>query len=371
MSDVEALVQVAVRNRIGHLTLNRPNGLNALSLLLQQLYAWEQDPYILAVVLRATGENAFCGGDIHMRYDRHQLGGKRHEIFLAEEYSLCEYIQAYPKPVLALMDGFVLGGYMGLVQGASLRVITGQVKIGMPEVGIGFFQSVGGSYFLPRLPGELGIYLGITGLQVRAADALYARLADWCLPREQVAELDRCLDQMSWTAHPQEALRAVLATLCSNKLLGSELKALRPVIDAYFALPDLPSIRTALLGENRPEFQDWAEETVKVLDSRSPLSKAVTLELLRCGRKLSLADCFAQELHLGYQWRDKGYFMEGVHASIIDRNEAPGSNPPTLEGRDPTQAQAIFAGVKSAAEKIRRTVRTPQNKRDAQCTNSN
>ncbi|WP_367371504.1 enoyl-CoA hydratase/isomerase family protein [Pseudomonas lini] len=364
MTDVEAPILAAVRNRIGHLTLNRPGGLNALTLpmvrlLLQQLHAWEQDPEIVAVVLRATGEKAFCaGGDIRMLYDSHESGNNQHEIFLEEEYALDEHIHTYPKPIMALMDGFVLGGGMGLAQGATLRVITERTRMGMPEVGIGFYPDVAGSYFLPRLSGELGIYLGVSGIQIRAADALYARLADWCIPSKQITELDRCLDSMSWTSHPREDLCTLLATLAVSKLPGSELKAFRPVIDEYFALSDLPSIRAALLTESRPEFQDWAEETVKLLDSRSPLAMAVTLELLRRGRKLPLADCFAQELHLDYQWFDKGDFMEGVRALIIDKDKNPRWNPPTLAELDPARVQAFFDGFKPGAGKVRRTVTT-------------
>lgn len=362
MSDVEAPVLVAVRNRIGHLTLNRPAGLNALTLpmvrlLWQQLHAWEQDPEILAVVLRAAGEKAFCaGGDIRMLYDSHKSGDNKHEIFLEEEYALDEYIHNYPKPIMALMDGFVLGGGMGLVQGAALRVITERTRMGMPEVGIGFYPDVAGSYFLPRLPGELGIYLGVSGLQVRAADALYARLADWCITSEQIAELDRCLDSMSWISHPREALRSLLATLAVSKLPGAELKALRPAIDEYFSLPDLPSIRAALMEESRPEFQDWAEETVRVLDSRSPLAMAVTLELLRRGRKLSLSDCFTQELHLDYQWFAKGDLVEGVRALIIDKDKNPRWNPATLAELDPTRVQAFFVGFKATNSSPRHIV---------------
>lgn len=375
MSDIAPPVLATVRNRIGHLTLNRPGGLNALTLpmvrlLQQQLHAWQEDPQIVAVVLRANGEKAFCaGGDIRMLYDSHKSGATTHETFFEEEYALDEYLHTYRKPILALLDGFVLGGGMGLAQGATLRVITERTRMGMPEVAIGFFPDVGGSYFLPRLPGELGIYLGVSGIQVRAADALYAGLADCCINSEQLPELDRCLDRMNWTAHPHEALRTLLATLAVSKLPGSELKALRPAIDEYFALPDLPSIRTALLTESRPEFQDWAEETIRVLDSRSPLAMAVTLELLRRGRTLPLSDCFAQELHLDYQWFEQGDLMEGVRALLIDKDKAPRWNPPTLAELDRDRVMAFFSACKPAPAPAQRPANA--NKRDTGCTTSN
>nr|AEO27399.1 enoyl-CoA hydratase/isomerase [Pseudomonas sp. 19-rlim] len=362
MSDAEAPVLTAVRNQIGHLTLNRPAGLNALTLpmiraLWQQLQAWEDDPQIFAVVLRATGEKAFCaGGDIRALYDSYQAGDNLHSIFFEEEYALDQYIHGYAKPILALMDGFVLGGGMGLVQGASLRVITERVKMGMPEVGIGYFPDVGGSYFLSRLPGEIGLYLGVTGRQIRAADALYTGLADWCLPSSLLVEFDRCLDHMTWTTHPREALRSLLATLASNKIAGAELKAFRPAIDEYFSLSDMQSIRSALLSETRPEFQDWAEETVKLIDSRSPLAMSVTLELLRRGRTMALSECFELELHLDRQWFAKGDIMEGVRSLLIDKDKNPRWNPPTLETTPVELVRDFFKGFKPASSKSPRTV---------------
>ncbi|MNZ46567.1 putative enoyl-CoA hydratase echA8 [compost metagenome] len=360
MSNAELPVLAEVRNRIGHLTLNRPAGLNALNLemirlLWQQLQAWEHDSQVLAVVLRAKGEKAFCaGGDIRALYDSYKAGDGEHQTFFEEEYALDQYIHGYSKPLVALMDGFVLGGGMGLVQGASLRVITERTRMGMPEVGIGYIPDVGASYFLPRLPGELGIYLGVTGTQVRTADALYAGLADWCLPSDQLPELDRCLENLVWNTHPREALRTLLATLGTSRMPGAELKAWRPAIDQYFSLPDLPSIRAALLAESRPEFLDWAEETVKLLDSRSPLAMSVTLELLRRGRQLSLADCFALELHLDRQWFAKGDIMEGVRALIVDKDKSPRWNPPSLDAVTTEHVDGFFAGFK-ALNKVRRT----------------
>ncbi|MBV7491238.1 enoyl-CoA hydratase/isomerase family protein [Pseudomonas sp. PDM30] len=361
MSEQQAPVLASVRNRVGHLTLNRPSALNTLDLpmvrlLCRHLWAWEQDPQIVAVTIRGAGEKAFCaGGDIRMLYDSYIAGDNQHELFLEEEYALDEYLHGYTKPVLALLDGFVLGGGMGLAQAASLRVITERTRMGMPEVGIGFFPDVGGSYFLPRLPGELGTYLGITGCQVRAADTLYANLADYYLPSERLAELDACLDHLNWTAAPDEDLQDLLADMATERLAGSELKACRQAIDEYFALPDVPAIRTALQREQRPELQDWAEQTVKLLDSRSPLAMATTLELLRRGRYLSLAECFALELHLDYQWFDKGDLMEGVRALIIDKDKRPRWNPPTLAELEPARVQAFFNEFQRACGKPVRT----------------
>ncbi|MEG4314437.1 enoyl-CoA hydratase/isomerase family protein [Pseudomonas sp. FIP_A4] len=361
MSETERPVLAAVRNHIGHLTLNRPAGLNAVNLemvrlLDQQLRAWAVDPAIHAVVLRANGEKAFCaGGDIRSLYDSFKRGDTEHETFFEEEYALDQYIHAYPKPLLALMDGFVLGGGMGLVQGAALRVITERVRMGMPEVGIGYFPDVGGSYFLSRLPGELGTYMGVTGLPIRAADALHAGLADWCISHEQIAELDRCLDHMSWSIHAQEALRTLVATLGTNRLPGSELKALHQAIDEHFGQHDVAAIRASLAAETRSEFSDWAEETLKVLDSRSPLAMCVTREMLRRGRNLPLAECFALELHLDRQWFAQGDIMEGVRALIIDKDKSPRWNPPTLAEVTPERVQAFFAGFKIVSGKTRRS----------------
>ncbi|MGE8335090.1 enoyl-CoA hydratase/isomerase family protein [Pseudomonas laurylsulfatiphila] len=361
MSEQQAPVLASVRNRVGHLTLNRPSALNTLDLpmvrlLCRHLWAWEQDPEIVAVTLRGAGEKAFCaGGDIRMLYDSYKAGDNQHELFLEEEYALDEYLHGYTKPVLALLDGFVLGGGMGLAQAASLRLITERTRMGMPEVGIGFFPDVGGSYFLPRLPGELGTYLGITGCQVRAADALYANLADYYLPSERLAELDACLDHLNWTAAPAEDLQDLLADMATERLAGSELKACRQAIDEYFALPDVPAIYAALQREQRPELQDWAEQTVKLLDSRSPLAMATTLELLRRGRYLSLAECFALELHLDYQWFDKGDLMEGVRALIIDKDKCPRWSPPTLTELAPARVQAFFNDFERASGKPVRT----------------
>lgn len=350
MSEVEQQILVAVRNGIGHLTLNRPNGLNALTLVMvrqlqTQLSAWAQDPAIHAVTLRGAGDKAFCaGGDIRALYDSQRSGDDLHLRFLEEEYALDQFLHAYPKPVLALLDGYVLGGGMGLAQAASLRLITERTRMAMPEVGIGFFPDVGGSYFLPRLPGELGLYLGVTGVQIGASDALYAGLADYCIDSSRLLELDAALDRLPWTDHATDSLQALLANMARQKLADAELQRLRPAIDRCFGAADLPAVRAALGAEGQSDVRDWAEQTLRLLDHRSPLAMAVTLELLRRGRQLGLADCFALETHLDQQWFAKGDFMEGVRALIIDKDKTPRWNPPSLDELSPAQVHGFFSG---------------------------
>lgn len=353
---LEEDVLAEVRNHIGHLTLNRPSGLNALTLdmvrrLTQQLQAWSDDPQVHAVVLRGAGEKAFCaGGDIRSLYDSFKRGDTLHEDFFVEEYALDLAIHHYRKPVLALMDGFVLGGGMGLVQGADLRVVTERSRLAMPEVAIGYFPDVGGSYFLPRIPGELGIYLGVTGVQIRAADALYCGLADWYLDSARLADLDQKLDSLQWHESPLKDLQGVLAKLAVQRLPDPPLAALRPAIDHFFGLPDIPSIVEQLQEVTVADSHEWALNTVHLMQTRSPLAMAVTLEMLRRGRRLPLEQCFALELHLDRQWFERGDLIEGVRALIIDKDKNPRWNPPTLHGLDKSHVDSFFHHFEQVAK---------------------
>lgn len=349
MTDVPAPVLAEIRNQVGHLTLNRPAGLNALTLEMVRLLQgylddWATDSRVQAVVLRANGDRAFCaGGDIRSLYDQHQAGDAQAiETFFTEEYALDLDIHHYAKPVIAIMDGFVLGGGMGLAQGAALRIVTERSRLGMPETAIGYFPDVGGSYFLPRLPGELGMYLGLTGTQVRAADALQFGLADLYLPSSQLAELDRMLDSLDGA--PQHVKQQV-QQLAATPPADTELTALLPAIDLHFGQPTVAAIRQSLQEEIRPAYSQWAQHCVELLNSRSPLAMAVTLELLRRGQKKSLADCFAMELHLDRQWFADGDIAEGVRALLVDKDKTPRWNPPTIGQIDPVRVQAFFEGL--------------------------
>lgn len=339
-----------VRNHIGHLTLNRPLGLNAIDLsmvrsLQQQLDAWAVDDNVYAVVLRGAGEKAFCaGGDIRSLYDSFKRGDREHQDFFAEEYALDLTLHHYRKPVVALLDGFVLGGGMGLAQAVDLRVVTERSRLAMPEVAIGYFPDVGGSYFLPRIVGELGIYLGVTGVQIAAADALYCGLADWYLQSARFAELDRQLNTLTWTLTPLKALQGVLAGLAVQHLPEPPLEKLRPAIDHFFALSDIPSIIEQLTEVTVIDTHRWAVETANLMKTRSPLAMAVTLEMLRRGRHMSLQACFEMELHLDRQWFEQGDLIEGVRALIEDKDKKPQWNPLTVQALDAQRVARFFSG---------------------------
>ncbi|MNF36077.1 putative enoyl-CoA hydratase echA8 [compost metagenome] len=373
MSQEQDPVLAHVSNHLGYLTLNRPAGLNALSLpmirlLHQYLRQWNHDPKIYAVVLRGSGEKAFCaGGDIRSLYNSYKSGEHLHHVFLEEQYDLDQYIHAYGKPILALAHGFVLGGGMGLVQGVQLRVISDDTRMGMPETGIGFFPDVGGSHFLTRLPGELGTYLGVTGLHISAADALFTRLADWCVPRERLTEFEHRLETMDWKMPAVDCLRGLLTSIACPDLPGAELRALSEAIDLHFAFDTVEEICHSLKTEERYAFQDWADATLKCINNRSPLAVSVTLELLRRGRQLTLTDCFRLEKHLSGQWFEHGDLMEGVRALLVDKDKKPQWNPGTLAEMPPQRVERFFAGF----DKVLNTETAPKNKWTAPCTTSN
>ncbi|MGE8327434.1 enoyl-CoA hydratase/isomerase family protein [Pseudomonas urmiensis] len=344
-------VLAEVRNQIGHLTLNRPAGLNALTLdmvrsLQQHLDAWADDSQVQAIVLRGEGPKGFCaGGDIRSLYDSFKAGSTLHEQFFVEEYALDQCIHRYRKPVLVLMDGYTLGGGMGLAQGADLRVVTERSRLGMPETAIGYFPDVGGSYFLSRIPGELGTYLGVSGAQIQAADALYCGLADWYLASDKLSALDQALERICFGEHPLKDLQGLLAKLGTQVLDDAPLARLRPVIDHFFAQPDLASIIEQLRAVTIGDSHQWALATADQLESRSPLAMAVTLQMLRRGRHLGLEDCFAMELHLDRQWFEYGDLIEGVRALIIDKDKQPRWNPPSLKQLQQARVDQFFEGL--------------------------
>lgn len=335
-----AYLRTETKNQIGYLILDRPKALNSLSLdmvraLAETLLAWRDDAGIRAVVIKSTSERAFCaGGDIRFFHDAGkatpQGGSALLEDFFSEEYALNHLIHFYPKPYIALMDGIVMGGGMGIAQSdksSCMRIVTERTKMAMPEVNIGLFPDVGGGYFLSRAPGELGTYLGVTGETIVAADALYAGLADVFIPAAELPALEAML-----ASTQADDIRGAITSFAAPfqdqaAPADSVLARNRALIDRHFAHKEIGAIVASLAGDSAP----FAQKTREIMRKRSPLMMCVTLEQLRRSASMSVADCLRLERTMVRRCFEHGEILEGVRAVVIDKDNAPAWNPASLE----------------------------------------
>jgi len=341
-------IQIEVRNGVGHILLQRPAALNALSMqMVQQLDAslrkWSNDPQVHAVLVKGAGDKAFCaGGDIRSLYESMTRGGNLHREFFPIEYRLDYLIHRYPKPYIVVMHGITMGGGMGIAQGARVRIVGERSRLAMPEVGIGFFPDVGGSYFLSRLRGGLGMYLGLTGTQVRAADAVYARLADVRLDEAGLATLEAELDALHWSNNPTADIDGLVSKLKAGPALVADLELLQAPIDFHFSKPDVPSIIASLRTERRSQHAGWAQQTLQALATKSPLMLCVTAQQLHRARTMDLADCLRMELTMVYHCFEEHDFAEGIRAVVVDKDQKPRWEPQSLEEVRPERVAAFF-----------------------------
>ncbi|MGL5841874.1 MAG: enoyl-CoA hydratase/isomerase family protein [Aeromonas hydrophila] len=322
---------------IGMLTLASPASLNALSLeMIQLLQAaltrWEQDPAIVCVLLQGAGEKAFCaGGDIRSFYYRKQeanessLFGYARDFFL-QEYRLDHHIHCYSKPLICVADGICMGGGIGLFAGAGFRVVTEKSLFAMPEVTIGLYPDVGASWFLSRMPGRLGLWLGLTGARFNGADAIGLGLADHAMASRERTELPARLAALDWSdsVDSGEQIEGLLAGL--QRSLGQTLPA--PVLLPYQACIDALLAGRSLQGVlARLEGAELAEPTLaqarETCQSGSPISRAILWRQFWQARRQSLAEVFADELALSVNCVLKGDFVEGVRALLIDKDKSP------------------------------------------------
>jgi enoyl-CoA hydratase/carnithine racemase len=240
------------RNHVGLITLNRAAALNALShTMVQEMYtqlrAWARDVSIYAVVVKGSGNKAFCaGGDVRAVRASFIASTNMHREFFVDEYRLDHFIHRFPKPYIALMDGIVMGGGMGIAQGASLRVVTDRTRMAMPEVAIGFFPDVGASFFLSRLPAALAAYLGLSGTTIGGADAVYAGLADLYVPGAALDGLDTALAALRWGSDHAADIHGVVRALRAGDSPRPALADLRPAIDLHFSHLDIQSVTESL-----------------------------------------------------------------------------------------------------------------------------
>lgn len=328
----EAPVLVTREGSLGIITLNRPRALNSLNLeMVRAMEAafdqFEADPAVSAILIQGAGERGLCaGGDIRMVHDSGKSGDGQGLLFWWEEYRMNARIPHLAKPYVALMDGIVMGGGVGVSAHGSHRVVTERLKLAMPETGIGFFPDVGATWLLTRKPGELGTYLGLTGEIIGAADAVLAGLADWCVPSDRLAELRTGLAGMPGGAGA-EAVAAVVRRYVidpGKPMLEDHLD----LIDRTFRFDTIEEILAAL-GSEPGEF---AADTRKRLLARSPTSLKITLRMLRLGRtSASLEECLNREFAGSAAILGLPDFYEGVRAAVIDKDRNPRWSPDRVE----------------------------------------
>lgn len=348
-------IQHQISAGIGLITLDRPKALNALSLdmvidLLALLTDWADNAEVKAVAIRGSNKEgpfgAFCaGGDIRFFHEAGINNDPALEDFFTEEYRLNYLIFTYPKPYIAFMDGVVMGGGMGISQGASLRIVTERSKVAMPETNIGLFPDVGGGYFLSRCPGASGEYLALTGQLMAGGEAIALGLADKLV---NSADMPALWDVLS--SQPSLSVSDRLDRL--EDLLGGSQAIPEPAwlngqIDAIFSLETISEIVTALDNDG----SDWANQTLDVLYRRSPLMLHVVLRQIRIGRQLSLADdlrmeramirhCFYTD-HLG-RMGQSSETIEGIRALAIDKDQNPAWNPVHIEEVSEEMVEPFF-----------------------------
>jgi len=323
----------------GVITLNRPKALNALTLNMvrlmhPQLQAWAADDAVKLVIIEAAGEKAFsAGGDIRALHDWGKAGDHHVIDFYREEYRLNNYIKHYPKPYIALMSGIDMGGGVGVSVNGSHRVATERLTFAMPETGIGLFPDVGGTYFLPRCPGAIGMYLGLTGERLKAADAIYAGIADVFVSSENLPALKA---KLAAGESFDAAVKAV-----SSDVGEAPLVAHREKIDAHFSKGSVAEIMASLKADGG----EWAAKVLATLESKSPTSLLVTFGQITAGAKLEFSEAMKLEFRLTNRFMRGHDFYEGVRAIIIDKDQAPKWQPATLADVKPADVDAYFASL--------------------------
>ncbi len=330
------------KGAIGHILLNRPKALNALTLsmvmeMTRTLQNWADDDAVLVVVIEGTGEKGFCaGGDIRALYESGKAGTGYWYEFYSNEYRLNTLIKEYPKPYIAIMNGITMGGGVGVSVNGSHRIVSDRTVFAMPETGIGLIPDVGGSYFLPRLRGEAGMYLGLTGARMRGADSLYVGVGTHYVPEAKLHELVEALSSIDDAGQ----VEGVLAGL-ADEGDTAPFQDIEARVNEHLGRRSVEDILSSLEAGG----DEWAAGLAKTIRTKSPTSVLVTFEQLRHGRDLSFREGMAQELRCVMKIKDGHDFYEGVRAVIVDKDNAPGWQPANLRDVPRAEVEAHFAGL--------------------------
>ncbi len=332
MSNNQVLISEVpvLAGKLGNITLNRPEALNALSMMMIELFndqikKWDSDPDIIAVIIQAQGDRAFCaGGDIKAIYEigREDVDEAMH--FFSEEYQLNRRIYHFSKPYIAFVHGICMGGGVGISVNGQYRVAASDLRMAMPETKIGFYPDVGATFFLSRCPGEIGTYLGLTGNDMSASDAKYAGLIDTIVDKNDFSAIYTALSQLeTWNSSSIQKTIESFSVSAPSSLLSTK----KDIIDEYFSGNRIQNILLALSLSEDP----WCQDIQKSLLARSPTSLKMTLEALRKAKYMEFNECMAMEYGMTEKMLRMPDFFEGVRAVVIDKDNKPLWDPSTLE----------------------------------------
>ncbi len=327
-----------VEGRIGHITLDRPEALNALNhdmcvTILNWVTRWRDDPNVDAVLIDSSSPRAFCaGGDIRDIWAANRDGKPRPRFYFDNEYRLNTAIHNYPKPYIALIDGITMGGGVGVSVHGRYRVVTENAMLALPETLIGLFPDIGMSYVLPRCPGETGMYLGLTGERIKAADLIYTGLATHAISS---ANLNEFRTRLIGGKNLESLLREIAISPGDAPLAKN-----RAAIDRAFSKNSIEEILQALQSEG-----SWGENVRKILNACSPTSLKVTFKELREGKKLDFVSCMRMEYRMVARFIDGHEFYEGVRAAVIDKDRKPKWRPAELSQVLESEVDAYFTSL--------------------------
>lgn len=331
---------------VGIITLNRPEAINSLhkEMLIKindKLVNWENDPRIKLVIFKGAGEKGFCaGGDVKALHKARNNDTKMKEAehFFEVEYETDQLIYQFPKPIIANLDGVVMGGGIGITYGASHRIITENTKWAMPEMNIGLFPDVGASYFLNKAPGEIGKYLGLTASVIKAPDICYINAADKYIKHKDLPSLLTEITETDWHVKGVDELDQLIRKYQASPEDSSYLQSVQAIIDQHFSYHSVEEILQSL----ESDFHSFAQETMKTMQSKSPVSLKVTLAHLLTSKNKSLASCFATDLTLAKNFLRHNDFYEGVRAVLIDKDKRPNYQYKTLADVSDAFVQSFF-----------------------------
>jgi enoyl-CoA hydratase/carnithine racemase len=340
----------------GIIRLNRPKAINAVTLEMfrdidKGLDAFEADPAVAVIVLEGAGERGLCaGGDIRALWESSKVNGDLGKILWREEYILNARIKKFPKPYVAFMDGIVMGGGVGLSAHSSHRVVTERTKLAMPEVGLGFFPDVGGTFLLSRSPGEIGTYFGLTGTTMNGPDAIHACFADAVVPSARLPALREVLTKVRPGTMSRE-VRALIDGFATGEKAGP-VAAKQAEIDRLFGHDRMEDIVAAL----KRDGSELAQAALKTLGEKSPRGMVVTLKLLRLARKAtSLEECLVREYRAALEVFRSDDFREGIRAAVIDKDRSPRWSPAAIEDVTPEMVAPYFAEIGADELKFEQT----------------